>query len=157
MTTISHETLSEMRESQNQYLKHMGLDPDVATEEDIIMKLNKLTDHTHEADEQTCTICFSSIEAEMPYYPCRCLFVKLHKKCLPAFTYTCGRCHTSYGKTSMRRPIVGRRKRRCNAIVQQYHRKCRNRQSHGEFCGIHGRMLENGFYVYRWNTEPNDD
>lgn len=145
---LSMRALYEMARAQEQYIKRLGLDPNQASDIDIIIRKEVKENEETKEEVCDCSLCLCPIEDEDPYLPCNCLYFKVHIDCLPVHTITCQRCRVSYRK-SMANPLNEENTQhpnfglpyRIGTSVQCAgrvgNRQCKNRTTTGTMCHRH--------------------
>lgn len=140
----SNNTLQHWLRDQDQMLMKMGINPQTATDDQVIAALDKID--MLEKDHM-CSLCLEHLEE--PFFPCRCLFFKVHTTCLPESSYICFRCKTPYGgrfheHVMSTNTLVDTR---CLALTLNGRRCCHTKRSNNDLCHVHEKMRSRGRHL----------
>lgn len=96
LAEINSYNISDITIMQNEILSRYNLSSNSSPME--IQEICNIVEQ-NKADAEHCSICLMFVTPlRNLYYPCRCPFFKVHKKCLPSGKYMCNRCGVYYGK-----------------------------------------------------------
>lgn len=130
------EQFEQLKAEQDEFIKSLGVDPRTVTEEELVVMFVQKT-KIHD-----CAICLDPIESGI-VFPCKCLYYKVHKECLPNSVIKCARCGIKYGADIAIK---------CVAKTLFGYKCKRKRCDNSDFCSQHAKRAARGHLVRLWTS-----